>query len=204
MLASWVRSLLICQLWKCFFLTLLIDFEGNKMNTKYRHLLTYIRNISYLFSSQLEPRCTLQNAYTPFLQFKGDPPTSYGYVKMITPLSLHRYPYIDHYHFSALLMLAHKQIKENMVTRHQKSIGKHMSIITACISCNLNDINHEHGNALHNMCIWDIGWTKMHMSWWFPIFLLYRPFCRWYCCSVNEGAAMEPRVSCVLQPCDYH
>jgi hypothetical protein len=39
-------------------------------------------------------------------------------------------------------MLAHKQIKENMVTRHKKSVGKHMSIITAYISCNLNDINH--------------------------------------------------------------
>jgi hypothetical protein len=24
---------------------------------------------------------------------------------------------------------------------------------------------------------WDIGWTNMHMSWQFPIFLLYRPFC---------------------------
>jgi hypothetical protein len=42
-------------------------------------------------------------------------------------------------------MLAHKQIKENMVTRHQKSVDKHMSIITACISCNLNDMNLEHG-----------------------------------------------------------
>lgn len=87
-----------------------------------------------------------------FLQFKGDPPTSYGYVKVITPLSLHRYPYIDHYKFSALdlkiLMLAHKQINENMVTRHQKSVGKHVSIITACISCNLNDINHEHGKCI--------------------------------------------------------
>jgi hypothetical protein len=51
---------------------------------------------------------------------------------------------------------------------------------------------------------WDIGWTNMHMSWQFPIFLLYRPFCWWCCCSINEGAATKPRVSCVLQPCDYH
>jgi hypothetical protein len=106
------------------------------------------RSIPISLLSQVEPRCTLLNAYTPFLQLKGDPPTSYAYVKMITPLSLHRYPYIDHNHFSALLMLAHKQIKENMVIRHQKSVGKHMSIITACISCNLNDINHEHGKCI--------------------------------------------------------
>jgi hypothetical protein len=60
--------------------------------------------------------------------FEGTPravPDTYGYVKVITPLSSHRYPYIDHYKFSALLMLAHKQINENMVTRHHKSIGMH-------------------------------------------------------------------------------
>jgi hypothetical protein len=96
-------------------------------------------------------------AYTPFLQFRGDPPTSHGYVKVITPLSLHQYSYIDHYQFSALLMLAHKQIKENMVTRHQKSVGKNMSIITACISCNLNDINHEHEKCIAPHVHWDIG-----------------------------------------------
>jgi hypothetical protein len=111
--------------------------------------LRMVSNRSILISlpSQVEPRCTLLIAYTPFLQFRGDPPTSYGYVKAIAPFSLHRYSYIDHYQFSALLMLAHKQIKENMVTRHQKSVGKHMSIITACISCNLNNINHEHGKC---------------------------------------------------------
>jgi hypothetical protein len=77
------------------------------------------RSILISLSSHVEPRCTLIIAYTHFIQFKGDPPTSYGYVKVITPLSLHRYPYIDHYKFSALdlkiLMLAHKQINENMV-----------------------------------------------------------------------------------------
>jgi hypothetical protein len=87
-------------------------------------------------------------AYTPFLQFRGDPPTSYVYVKVIAPLSLHPYPDIDHYKLSALLMLAHKQIKGNMFTRHQKSVGKRMSIISACISCNLNNINHEHGKCI--------------------------------------------------------
>ena len=87
------------------------------------------RSILIYLPSQVEPRCTLLIVYTPFLQFRGDPPTSYGYVKVITPLSLHRYPYFDHYKFSALdlkiLMLAHKQINENMVTRHQKSVGMH-------------------------------------------------------------------------------
>jgi hypothetical protein len=106
------------------------------------------RSIPISLPSQVEPRCTLLIAYTPFIQFRGDPPTSYGYVKVITPLSLHRYPYIDHYKFSALLMLAHKQIKENMVTQHTNSIGNHMSIITACISCNLNEINHGHGKCI--------------------------------------------------------
>jgi hypothetical protein len=83
---------------------------------------------------------------------KGDPPTSYVYVRVITPLSLHRYTYIDHYKFSAPLMLAHKQINENMVIGHQKSVGKHVSIITACISCNLNNINHEHGKMHCTTC----------------------------------------------------
>jgi hypothetical protein len=106
------------------------------------------RSIPISLLSKVEPRCTLLIAYTPFLQLRGDPPTSYGYVKVITPLSLHRYSYIDHYQFSALLMLAHKQIKENMVTGHQKSIGKHMSIITACISRNLNNIYHEQGKCI--------------------------------------------------------
>jgi hypothetical protein len=112
--------------------------------------LRMVSNRSILISlpSKVEPRCTLLIAYTSFLQFKGDPPTSYGYVKVIAPLSLHRYPYIDHYKLSALLMLAHKQINENMVTGHQKYVGKHVSIITACISCNLNNINHEHGKCI--------------------------------------------------------
>jgi hypothetical protein len=106
------------------------------------------RSILISLPSQVEPRCTLLISYTPFLQFRGDPPTSFVYVKLITPLSLHQYSYIDHYQFSTFLMLAHKQIKENMVTRHQKSVDKHMSIITTCISCNLNDINHEHGKCI--------------------------------------------------------
>jgi hypothetical protein len=83
------------------------------------------RSIPIYLLSQVEPRCTLVIAYTPFLQFRGDPPTSYGYVKVITPPSLHRYPYIDHYKFSALLVLAHKQINENMVTRQKKTIRIH-------------------------------------------------------------------------------
>jgi hypothetical protein len=83
------------------------------------------RSIPISLLSQVEPRCTLLNAYAPFLQFKGDPPTSYGYVKVVTPLSLHQYPYIDHYKLSALLMLAHKKINENMVTKHKKSVGMH-------------------------------------------------------------------------------
>jgi hypothetical protein len=45
-------------------------------------------------------------------------------------------------------MLAHKQINENMVIRHEKSVGKHVSIIIACISCNLNNLNHEHGKCI--------------------------------------------------------
>jgi hypothetical protein len=89
--------------------------------------LRMVSNRSILISlpSQVEPRCTLLIAYTSFLQIKDDPPTSYGYVKVITPLSLHQYPYIDHDKLSALLMLAHKQINENMVTRHKKSISMH-------------------------------------------------------------------------------
>jgi hypothetical protein len=87
------------------------------------------RSIPISLLSKVKPRCTLLIAYTHFLQFKGDPPTSYGYVKEIAPLSLHQYPYIDHYKFSALdlkiLMLAHKQIHKNMDTRHQKSVGMH-------------------------------------------------------------------------------
>jgi hypothetical protein len=59
------------------------------------------RTIPISLMSQVEPHCTVLNAYIPFLQFKGDPPTSYGYVKVITPLSLHWYPYVDHYKFSA-------------------------------------------------------------------------------------------------------
>jgi hypothetical protein len=76
--------------------------------------LRMVSNWSILISlpSQVEPRCTLMIAYTPFLQFRGDPTTSYGYVKVITPLSLHRFHYIDLYKFSAhdlkIFMLAHK------------------------------------------------------------------------------------------------
>jgi hypothetical protein len=36
------------------------------------------RSIHISLSSQVEPRCTLLIAYTPFFQFRGDPPTSYG------------------------------------------------------------------------------------------------------------------------------
>jgi hypothetical protein len=93
------------------------------------------------------PLYSLGCLYT-FSLIKGDPPTSYVYVRVITPLSLHRYPYIDHYKFSAILMLAHKQINENMVTGHQKFVGKNVNIITVCISCNLNNINHEHGKCI--------------------------------------------------------
>jgi hypothetical protein len=80
------------------------------------------RSIPIPLPSQVEPRCTLLIAYTPFLQFGGDPPTFYGYVKVITTLSLHRYPYIDHsaHDLKKILMLAHKQINENTVTRHKK------------------------------------------------------------------------------------
>jgi hypothetical protein len=34
------------------------------------------RSIPISLPSQVEPRCTLLIAYTPFLQYKGDPPTS--------------------------------------------------------------------------------------------------------------------------------
>jgi hypothetical protein len=86
--------------------------------------LRMVSNRSILISlpSQVKPCCTLMIAYTPFLQFRSDPPNSYGYVKVITPLSLRRYPYINLYKFSAhnlkIIMLSHKQINENMVTRH--------------------------------------------------------------------------------------
>jgi hypothetical protein len=62
-------------------------------------------------------------------------------------------------------MLAHKQINENMVTRHKKNLLVcKMSVIPACIYCISKNIIHKQGNALHNMCIWDIGRTNMHMS----------------------------------------
>jgi hypothetical protein len=37
----------------------------------------------------------------------------------------------------------------------------------------------------------------------FP-FSTLSPFSWWCCCSINEGAATKPRVSCVLQPSGYH
>jgi hypothetical protein len=147
-------KMMIFRWWKnvpCMFLKFLSTDEHNQCKI---HLspssfrMASNRSIPISLPSQVEPRCTLLIAYTPFLQFRGDPPTSNGYVKVITPLSLHWYSYIDHYQFSALFMLAHKQINENMVTGHQKSVGKHVSIITACISCNLNNINHEHGKCI--------------------------------------------------------
>jgi hypothetical protein len=109
------------------------------------HLAIYTHILAESSGTPLySPECV----YTPFLQFRGDPPTSYGYVKVVNPLSLHQHPYIDHYKLSALLMLAHKKMNENMVTGHQKFVGKHVCIITACISCNLNNINHEHGKCI--------------------------------------------------------
>jgi hypothetical protein len=60
MLASWVRSLWSPNLENVSFYDLAHWFwVANKMNTKYGHLLTYIRNISYLLSSQLKLRCAL-------------------------------------------------------------------------------------------------------------------------------------------------
>jgi hypothetical protein len=135
-----------------------------------------------------------------FLQFRGDPPTSYGYIKVITPPSLHRYPYIDHYKFSVLLMLSHKQMNENMVTRQKKLLVCIMSVIPACICCISNNIIHEHGNALHDMCIWkpEFGLTYIHTES-FTFSTLF--FLRWWCC---DPWTKMPRWNLVYHVCCIH
>jgi hypothetical protein len=86
------QKMMIFRWWKNaphMFLKLLSTNERNQCKI---HLspssLRMVSNISILISlpSQVEPRCTLLIADTSFLQFKGDPPTSCGYVKVIAPL----------------------------------------------------------------------------------------------------------------------
>jgi hypothetical protein len=86
------QKMMIFRWWKNaphMFLKLL---STNKHNQCKIHLspssLRMVSNRSILISlpSQVEPRCTLLIVDTYFLQFKSDPPTSCGYVKVIAPL----------------------------------------------------------------------------------------------------------------------
>jgi hypothetical protein len=162
------------------------------------------RSIPISLPSQVEPHCTLPIAYTPFLQCKGDPPTSYGYVKVITTLSLHLYPYIHYYKFSAhdlkILMLSHKQINENMVTRHQKSVDMHNECHPACIWCISDKVIHEHGNALHDMGIWKPGFgpTCIHPE---SFTLSTLVSLQWWCC---DPWTKVPRWNLVYHVCCSH